>query len=493
MAGQAYEKAKKRAAARRRRNRRLMVLAGIVLLFLLMIYKLFFAGPSVHLTGKSEITVEVFNVYEEPGVSASLRGKNISDQIKVRGSVNTELTGDYELTYYVEGDNGKEYSAVRTVHVVDTEAPVLTLKDEGSTVYASSMASYQDPGYTATDNFDGNLETEVDIVTEPIDDQTFRAILRVWDQAGNMTQAERTVTIKDVFAPELVMAGDAEMTILQGEAFTDPGVTAVDDLDGDLTSQIEITGYVDPYLAGEYTLNYTVTDAAGNTATAARNVTVEAHESYDGDSVIYLTFDDGPSTKVTEEVLDVLKANDVQATFFIIGYEEESIPILKRMIEEGHTIGVHSLTHDYAEDYAADENYLSGVETMIERVKEDLGYDVYCTRFPGGGSNTISKNYNEGIMTRLAAEIQEMGLQYYDWNVDSTDASGNNRPVETLVANVTGGLKQGRNNIILCHDTNAKETTAQALQQIIDYGKANGYTFSAIKEDTPAVHHTINN
>ena len=492
MASEAYQRAKRRAAARKRRQMRLMIAAVAVLMVGLVIYKILFGGPSIRITGSKEMTLEVNTVYEEPGVSARLRGKDLSNDLKLRSDLDTEVTGDYELTYYLEV-KGKEYSATRKVHIVDTQPPVLTLEQEGETVYASSLDAYRDPGFTAVDNYDGNLEREVDIVKTVIDDQTFKATLRVWDQAGNMSSAERTVIIKDVFAPEIIMEGEPEMTILQGDGFKDLGVKAIDDLDGDLTDKMEVSGYVDPYLPGTYKVDYKVSDAAGNVATASRTVVVQAHESFDGDSVIYLTFDDGPSTVVTEKVLDVLKKNDVKATFFIIGYEESSIPILKRMIEEGHTIGVHSLTHDYDNDYAEDENYLNGVKTMIEKIKKDLNYDVFCTRFPGGGSNTISKRYNEGIMTRLSAKIQEMGLQYYDWNCDSTDAAGNNRPVSTLVANATGGFKKGRNNILLCHDTNAKETTAEALQQYIDYGKENGFTFDAIHPDTPAVHHTINN
>lgn len=214
----------------------------------------------------------------------------------------------------------------------------------------------------------------------------------------------------------------------------------------------------------------------------------------DPNSIIYLTFDDGPSSKVTEQILDILNENDIKATFFILNYSESSIPILQRMVDEGHTIGLHGMSHEYVDCYSTEDAYLTGIDQLRDKLYDDTGYYAFCLRFPGGSSNTISRRYNEGIMTRLTKRVSEdPELQYFDWNVDSEDATGTNVDAELLVSNVTGELVKGKSNIVLMHDADTKETTAEALQAIIDYGRANGYCFQAITRDTPVVHHPVNN
>ncbi len=213
----------------------------------------------------------------------------------------------------------------------------------------------------------------------------------------------------------------------------------------------------------------------------------------DPDSVIYLTFDDGPSSNITAEILDVLEECCVQATFFIVDYSEDKLPLLERMIEDGDTVGIHALDHDYEACYSSEDAYLDGVEELKEKLYRDTGYEAFCLRFPGGSSNTISANYNQGIMTRLTQRVADLGMVYFDWNVDSEDASGNSVPDSTVVTNVTGGLQKGRANVVLMHDANGKKTTVQALRSIIDYGRENGYTFKAIDRSTTPVHHRVSN
>ncbi len=213
----------------------------------------------------------------------------------------------------------------------------------------------------------------------------------------------------------------------------------------------------------------------------------------DPNSIIYFTFDDGPSSQVTPAILDILEQNEIPATFFIMDYSEEMLPIIQRTLNNGNTIGIHGKSHDYEKCYAEENAYLDGVEEVRQKLYEDTGYRAFCIRFPGGSSNTISRRYNEGIMTRLVARVNDSDLEYFDWNVDSEDATGNGIPAETLAANVTGSLVKGRGNVILMHDASSKSTTAEALETIIDYGRANGYCFKAITQDTPPVHHGINN
>lgn len=447
--------------------------------------------PVLTLNGESEMTVEVGAVFQDPGASAMVGDDtDLSDQLRTDGTVNTEAPADYQLTYSLTYRKS-DYQISRMVHVRDTKAPVLTLKDAEEEFIVSDFAAFKEPGYTAEDAYEGDVTGEVEITHETLDDESVVIHYTVADSSGNTAKAERYVIVRDQVPPEVTLNGEETITLRYGASFEDPGATAVDDKDGDISASVTVEGEVDTKTAGTYERTYSATDSAGNTASVTRTVVVQKKE--DNDSVIYLTFDDGPSSKVTPQILDILEANDVQATFFILRYSEGMIPTLKRMIDDGDTIGLHAWDHDYAVAYGSMDSYYEGLLKLQKKIEEDTGYHAFCCRFPGGSSNTISKRYTEGVITHLAQVLTDAGIDYYDWNVDSTDAEGNNRPVETLVANVTGSLKKGRANVVLCHDTNAKETTAQALQQIIDYGKANGYTFKAISKDTPAVHHSINN
>ena len=226
-----------------------------------------------------------------------------------------------------------------------------------------------------------------------------------------------------------------------------------------------------------------------------RTVIVEGEPEIKPEKVIYLTFDDGPSGNVTPEVLRILKEHNVPATFFIIGYEqsEENIKLLKEMIAQGHTIGIHGYSHEYSEIYTSVPAFMDNIRKLEDNIRSDLDYEPFVIRFPGGSSNTVSKSYSKGIMAKLVKEIQKEGYMYNDWNVDSTDASGNNIPVKQLVDSVKRNCSKDTYNVILMHDSDAKETTAKALPKIIEWAQNEGYKFKAMKITSPTIHHRVNN
>ena len=119
------------------------------------------------------------------------------------------------------------------------------------------------------------------------------------------------------------------------------------------------------------------------------------------------------------------------------------------------------------------------------------GEKSYLIRFPGGSSNTVSAKYVKGLMTTLVKKVEEKGYEYFDWNCDSTDASGNDVPVSTLVENATSC--SANHVTILMHDTDAKDTTVQALPKIIEYYRSQGYAFEGLTKDSIAAHHSVNN
>jgi len=204
--------------------------------------------------------------------------------------------------------------------------------------------------------------------------------------------------------------------------------------------------------------------------------------------VIYLTFDDGPSI-YTEDILNTLDKYNVKATFFVT-CSGSLDKYAKKIIEKGHTLGLHTCTHRYNIVYSSEENYFNDLNSISAKVEELTGYKSKYIRFPGGSSNTISR-FNKGIMTRLTQKVTEDGYKYYDWNIDSEDAAGADK--EGVYNNVISALKNHNysTNMVLMHDI--KVSTKDALDSIIKDALDMGYTFSNINDYTNEVHHRINN
>ena len=180
--------------------------------------------------------------------------------------------------------------------------------------------------------------------------------------------------------------------------------------------------------------------------------------------VIYLTFDDGPSHN-TEQVLDILKANNIKATFFVVnsnitGSEE----LYKRIVEEGHTIGIHTYSHQYKTIYNSVEDYLADFEKMFTKVYELTGVKPSIFRFAGGSINV----YNQDFYMELTAEMLRRGFTYYDWNVSSGDA-GETYTAAQIQSAVINGVGSKQKSIVLMHDSSTKYATVAALQGIIDH------------------------
>ena len=232
--------------------------------------------------------------------------------------------------------------------------------------------------------------------------------------------------------------------------------------------------------------NKTQTNKVSENKTAESKTTTS-----NGKSIAYLTFDDGPSS-ITNSVLDILKKYNVKATFFVINSGSYNKTTLQREVNEGHTIGLHADDHNYAIAYKDDNSYLDGIDKLRAKVKADTGFDSHYIRFPGGSSNTISKRYSKGIMSRITKTAKQRGYKYYDWNVDDDDA-GSARTADDCYNNVVKELRPNRSNIVLMHDFGTNKKILDALPRIIEYCQKNGYTMLPIDDNTPEIHHGISN
>ena len=278
--------------------------------------------------------------------------------------------------------------------------------------------------------------------------------------------------IVDFESPTISFDFKHDEYILPGEDYNK--FTAIDNYDGDVTDKV-IVG------VGADSVKYSVKDSFGNETVIVKKLVT------DETKVIYLTFDDGPS-KYTAELLDILKKHNVKATFFVIGSSYSDI--FARMVEEGHALGIHTYTHEFKDIYKSEENYFADLNKISDLIYEKTGYRTNLLRFPGGGSNTVSRKYNKGIMTRLSSLVEEQGFAYFDWNVDSGDAGGTTE-TEKVFENVKSGIGSKKKAIVLQHDT--KKYSIDAVESIIVWGKENGYVFLPLNEFSFTAHHNILN
>ncbi len=207
------------------------------------------------------------------------------------------------------------------------------------------------------------------------------------------------------------------------------------------------------------------------------------------EKVVYLTFDDGPSEN-TKPILDILDRYGAKATFFVTDQFPDHRPLIKEAYRRGHTIGLHTASHDYA-IYASEEEYLADLEAIGAVVSEQIGYVPCFVRFPGGSSNTISADYAYGIMSMLAVDVPARGYQYWDWNASCGDGGTVSKEEAISTAISEGGEQQ--NIVMLLHDAPAKGSTVEALPAIIEHYQALGYEFRALTPESYVVHHGINN
>lgn len=179
---------------------------------------------------------------------------------------------------------------------------------------------------------------------------------------------------------------------------------------------------------------------------------------------VCLTFDDGPSI-YTDQILDILKEYNVKATFFVVGkgkepYEDE----YRRILMEGHTLGMHSYSHVYQDIYSSKEAFIGDINKLQEYLHEVTGVYPQIYRFPGGSGN----HAGTVDMQELTDYLAEIDVTYYDWNVSSGDATGKKISSDQIIANCTDNLENYRTAVILLHDAADKKSTVEALPGLIE-------------------------
>ena len=397
---------------------------------------------------------------------------------KINGKVNNKKLGKYNIKYSFKHKN-KSLKIKQVINIVDTTPPELTYEIDNLLVCPNGKIP--DFDIKAIDNYDGDITSK--IVKEY---KNGEVIIKVTDTNGNVSIKNIKASIGDKEAPKITLNGQKEKTFYVNSSYDDEGIVVTDNCDDDKDISISRDGNIDFSSPGSYIIKYSATDKSNNTSYEERFIDVIVPS--DNSREIYLTFDDGPSI-YTDELLDILKKYNVKATFFVTSNGSDST--ILREYNEGHTIGLHTNSHDYSYVYSSVDNYFNDLYAIQERVKNITGETSNLIRFPGGSSNTISTNYDNGIgiMSILTEEVERKGFYYFDWNVVSGDAgevSTSDEVYYNVINHLTGGY-----SIVLQHDI--KKFSIDAVERIIQYGINNGYSFKTLSPSSPKAHHRVFN
>ncbi len=233
-----------------------------------------------------------------------------------------------------------------------------------------------------------------------------------------------------------------------------------------------------------------VTGTTGNTevdderyANVETGIDSEENFASEGDThTVYLTFNSVPGDN-TEKILDVLAQYNVKATFFVTGSEEEgAAEVYQRIINEGHTIGMHSYSNQYSLIYSSTDAFKEDYLKLSNYLYELTGTRSLYYRFPGGSFNEVS-DVNMAAFVHILNEEQ---ITYYDWNVSAGDAS-NSYTTEDVLNNVLDGVSKYKTSVVLLHDDENKSTTVEALGTLIETLQSQGAVILPIDENTNVI------
>lgn len=439
-----------------------------------------------YMSGAAEMNVEYGVDFDEPGMraaSVSVLGSKLPLEVACLGEVDTDHIGSYTLVYRTHYIS-QYYTAKRIVNVVDTTPPEIRLNADPS--YSPSwFEGYVEEGYSAFDTHDGDLTDKV-----TVENDGFDLVYSVTDAAGNRAEAVREINYS-VSVPTLELNGATDVTISARPNYQDPGVKAYDSAGNDLSQYVTVDSTLNSGAPGEYTVNYSITNVLGESVSTERHITVSGQalpETVRPEKTIYLTFDDGPGP-YTAQLLDVLDKYGAKATFFVTGNRSAYRDQITRAYNAGHSIGVHTYSHDYGTIYSSEEAFFNDFTATEEMIRDLTGSYTQLCRFPGGSSNTVSR-FNPGIMTRLTEAMGAMSYKYFDWNVTSGDAGETTR-TETVAENIISGCTGKNSAIVLQHDI--KGFSVDAVEEVLNWGIENGYSFKALDLSSPDMHHGIAN
>lgn len=458
----------------------------IIFLLLIIIGYFTFFNSSSSIVFNDNLQLEINTEFNYKSIIKTVKDGNMDEIVADTSKLKNDKIGSYPIIYKYKDD---QYTI--KIEVIDKNKPIFDINnieiDAGMKVKPEALVTnIKDETKTKVSfdkKYDFSKQGKVNV------------IVNVIDESKNVTSKKANVTVlsKDSKKPEITGLNDLSVTV-NGKIDYNAGVNVEDNRDPQPKLMIDHKK-VDLTKTGDYSVIYTCVDRSGNKTVKKRKITVLENKEIGvykqtDDKIIYMTFDDGPSSN-TKKILDILDNYNAKATFFVTGANPTYYHLIKDAYNRGHTIGLHTFSHDYKTVYSSAEGYFNDLDKIGAVVKEQIGFIPKYIRFPGGASNSVSKKYCAGIMSFLTKEVISRNYQYYDWNSGTGDAAKNNVPVEQIFASATA--YNANNQVILAHDTDAKDTTVEALSSIIEHYQRLGYVFKGIDDNSYVPHHHVNN
>lgn len=488
----------------------------ITLIILCIIWFLWFMTHfliNFKLIGDKVIYLNCGEHYEEKGAIATFLGEEL--EVQVKDNVNINVEGRYVAYYKARNVFGIAKSLKRNVIVKDKEKPKITLKGD-KTIVLGLDEKYVELGYIATDNVDGDITDKVE-VTNNIDIKNYgeyKVIYRVTDSSNHTTEKIRKVIVKDMIAPTITLKGNTIVDVLIGEEYVEEGYSAKDNIDGDITSKVEVSNNINYKKLGSYQITYTVKDSYDNITTIKRTINVvkkllEYKDEYDkidntqrgwwsnnkfdhkrpsggadleelkkynayfmgpDEKIIYLTYDEGSNDTYLPEIVEVLDKNEVKATFFLCrNYMLMNKDLVKKMVDNGHLIGNHTFHHYEMPTLANKANfdkYIYEIRAVEETYKEITG-------------KTMKKIYREpkGEWSYRSLKIvSDLGYKTFFYSADYLDY-GDDVSKEVALQKMLDRYHNGA--IYLFHPKN--KGNLESLEDFIKHMKKLGYKFDVVE------------
>lgn len=391
------------------------------------------AAPELSLLGEDKVELAYGEHYVEQGAYAVSPGTGEELSVEISGGVDPYSPGVTTITYRTEA-RGQSAEVTRTVTVAEPESPPA---DEAAAAEPEAAETAEEP---AAAEF-----------------------------------------------PRFELLGEEELEWPCGRFFEEPGFIALDSEGQDISARVSIEGEIKLWLPGEYSIEYTLKHEDGSQSSLSRTVKLipaELPETVPTEKTVYLTFDDGPC-QYTMKVLDLLDKYDAKATFFVIDCGNPYFDLVKEIAARGHAIGVHSFSHDISKIYNSEEAFFNDFLLLQQRIYELTGQYAPVSRFPGGSATATAyaKAHVEGGFETLEQGLANMGVRYYDWNIQTE--SNDNNPTESF-NRFKRGVPGFKTPISLQHDPSL--FSVNALESILQWCVENGYSFGVIDGSTPEVH-----
>lgn len=460
---------------------------GIIREIVRMVHIVDRAAPDIVLNGSNETNLIRGNEYIDPGFTAMDNYDGyITNKVVITGTVNSNKNGRYVLTYEVKDSSGNLTTIKRTVNITDSASPVIHIKG-ADPIYLEWPNAYVEPGFTATDIYDGYITNKVSttgvVDTNKIGQYTL--IYSVFNSKNKNAAAKRTVIVRDTETPKIDLNGAGVVYIEYNAEYSEPGASATDNHDGELTNKIKTDGSVNTKRLGIYYITYTVADESGNQNSVQRKVIV-------GDTtkpIIHLSSD-----KVTVErgsdynVLDGVSASDNHDGNITNKIIYESIPILNKNI-----MGTYKISYTVKD--------LNGniSETKVKEVIVDdtLPPEVtinYSTKDPTNQSVKVTVVGNEDIYIDGYLCVNHICTKNYGGNVNEDiairDTKGNITTASINISNINTeaviGTVSYTPGILTNQDVTVTINSNKDLKEIADWNKVDNRTFTKIyKENAP--------